>query len=355
MAEHAGKTASVLQPSLSPCLPLLVFHHHNAAAATDEMLTFSVSQQRLHENTDEHGGLLAAVGDAMCWATPQGWVLLVEARHETSSSLSSSPAVRLWNPCTGDELPLPDIGEEHEIPLSCRCFLSHKDPSHPACAVVLFHRAAPEIWYCHAAGGWRHYVYDVGDYPLPEAYRAPTKQIISMIASFQGKLYFINSPRDMGAIDFDFSSSPSTPTFQHFDVRLPVYFLPRMCSAKDWLVEWQDRLFLVSFRFVGFDPNNIGAVQVYEMDFSSPRMCWRTVHDIGDAVFLPEDGNVAASCKASGLGLDANRIYFMKNNMEDDADLCIFDLELSTYEITRVHHHDDLLLCRKPFRIVPPN
>ncbi|CAO2180877.1 unnamed protein product [Urochloa humidicola] len=111
-----------------------------------------------------------------------------------------------------------------------------------------------------------------------------------------------------------------------------------MCSAKDWLVEWQDRLFLVSFRFVGFDPS----------------MRWRSVH-IGDAVFLLEDGNVAASCKASGLGLDANRIYFMKNLMEDDADLCIFDMELSTYEITRVHHHEDLLLCRKPFWIVPPN
>jgi hypothetical protein len=36
----------------------------------------------------------------------------------------------------------------------------------------------------------------------------------------------------------------------------------------------------------------------------------------------------------------------MKNLKEDDADLCVFDLESDTQQITRVHHHDGLLcLC----------
>ena len=101
--------------------------------------------------------------------------------------------------------------------------------------------------------------------------------------------------------------------------------------------------------------NNIGTVEVHRMDFSSTQACWRSVHDIGDVVFLlEEDANTAASCSASILGLKANQIFFMKNIIDDDADLCIFDLETSTQEITQVHHHDDLILCRKPFWIVPP-
>jgi hypothetical protein len=61
------------------------------------------------------------------------------------------------------------------------------------------------------------------------------------------------------------------------------------------------------------------------MDFSSTQACWRSVHDIGD-VFLLEGTNMAASCSASALGLKANQIFFMKNFMDDEADLCIFDL-----------------------------
>lgn len=93
------------------------------------------------------------------------------------------------------------------------------------------------------------------------------------------------------------------------------------------------------------------------MDFSSSaRDRWRRVHDIGDVVFLLlEDANMAASCSASTLGLKANRIFFMKNFMDDDGDVCIFDLETNTQEITRVHNREDLILCRKPFWIVPPS
>jgi hypothetical protein len=45
----------------------------------------------------------------------------------------------------------------------------------------------------------------------------------------------------------------------------------------------------------------------------------------------------------------------MKNFMDDDADLCIFDLETNAQEIIRVHNHEDLILWRKPFWIVPPS
>ncbi|RLM92946.1 hypothetical protein C2845_PM08G26480 [Panicum miliaceum] len=97
MVEHAGK--GVLQPSMSSCLPLLVFQHRSVqnADADDEMLMFSLSQQSLHQNL-EHG--LLAAGNAMFWATPQGWMLLAK-EHD-----ASSPPC-LWNPRTGDRLRSP--------------------------------------------------------------------------------------------------------------------------------------------------------------------------------------------------------------------------------------------------------
>jgi len=145
------------------------------------------------------------------------------------------------------------------------------------------------------------------------------------------------------------------PTFQKFnisDVGLP----NGLCSGRQWLVEWQDQLFVVTIGFVAFNPNNIGGIEVHRMDFSSSTQdCWSRVHDIGDVVFLLEDANIAASaCPASALGLKANQIFFMKNFMDDDGDLCIFDLETNSQEITQVHNRQDLILCRKPFWIVPP-
>jgi len=124
------------------------------------------------------------------------------------------------------------------------------------------------------------------------------------------------------------------------------------------LVESQDQLFAVTMGYIAFNPNNIGAIEagVWLDSSSSTQACWRRVHDIGDAVFLLEEATIAASCSASARGLKANhQIFFMKNIIDDDADLCIFDLETNTQEITQVHHHDDLILCRKPFWIVPPS
>lgn len=110
--------------------------------------------------------------------------------------------------------------------------------------------------------------------------------------------------------------------------------------------------------FVGFDADNIGAIHVYKMDFSTTTeaAAWCRVRDIGDAVFLLEDGGgMGASCQASPLGLKGNQIYFMKNFNKDDGDLCVFDIESEQQEITRVHHHEHLNILRKPFWIVPPS
>ncbi|CAD6270165.1 unnamed protein product [Miscanthus lutarioriparius] len=369
MVEH--KDASKIGSSMmSSYLPLLVFHHHRDGQEDneDEMLMFSISKQSLHRNMERRH--VSAGNSSMCWTTPQGWILLFQDHGTVSSAC-------LWNPSTGDKLPLPDIvgEEEHQIQYHNVCLLSHKDPAHPQCVVVLFNCAAPDFWYCHTAtsdnsssnNNWRYHSYNIGNYPSipkpPKGKKArrrirPVKKIISIMASFRGKIYFTNWPKDMRAIDFSSCTSTANhnrPTFQKFNI--PDVGLPNgLCSGRQWLVESQDQLFVVTIGFIAFNPNNIGAIEVHRMDFSSSTQeCWHRVHDIGDVVFLLEDENMATSCAASALGLKANQIFFMKNFMDDDGDLCIFDLETNSQEITQVHNREDLILCRKPFWIVPPS
>lgn len=366
---------------MSPCFPLLVFHHHPNNGQEDnedgEMLMFSISKQSLHTNM-KRGLLLAAGGggsssSSMCWATPQGWMLLITQCHDDTDDDDDAAvsSACLWNPLTGDKFPLPDITEEeHRFPQACKCLLSHKDPTRPGCVVVLFHPSTPDMWYCQVIVDnnddktstrwrWRHYSYDIGNYNLPEAYRPPTKMVIWEVAAFQGRLYFINSFTDMCAIDF--TSSKDHPVFHYFEAH-KVDFPEGMCFGAAWLLDCDDQLFLVDVSFVGVDPHDIGAIRVHKMDFSSssstpsnnpPR--WHSVRDIGDAVFLLEDTGLATPCQASLHGLKGNQVYFMKNFVEDDADLCVFDLESECQEITRVHHLDGLLLHRRPFWIVPPS
>jgi len=118
MVEHADP--SKFGSSMSSCLPLLVFHHHPDGQEDneDEMLMFSISKQSLHRNMER-----GHVSAGMCWTTPQGWILLARARDQDAAVSSAC----LWNPSTGDKLPLPDIiTEEHEIPYHNKCMLSHK-------------------------------------------------------------------------------------------------------------------------------------------------------------------------------------------------------------------------------------
>ncbi|KAL6839803.1 hypothetical protein ACP4OV_030491 [Aristida adscensionis] len=399
MAEHGDTetdaTKNPATPSTSSLLPLLVFEHRITGghgdggedgdggsgdddAPDDRMLMYSLAHQSLHEDL-EHDLLLAA-GSSMCWATPQGWILIVNfAAPEgdgggDDAPTSSSAAACLWHPSTGDKLPLPGITEDEldGISQGCKCVLTHKNPTHPGCVVVLLAAGTTDMWFCRVplaggeaattgGGGWTHHSYDIGNYDLPEEYRAPTKRPIGDVASLHGKLYFaVDTARDMAAVDFAAAAAAAAasphhgrPEFRYFDVVGQDDYPEGMCSGCQWLVESHDELFLVSVCFVGFDPSDIGAVQVHKMDFSAH--AWHRVRDIGDAVFLLQNMNMAASCPASPLGLQGNRVYFMKNFLEDDADLCVFDLTSETQEIIKVHEHDDQLLCRtKPFWIVPP-
>lgn len=76
--------------------------------------------------------------------------------------------------------------------------------------------------------------------------------------------------------------------------------------------------------------------------------------DIGDRVFMLARGGNAVSCPVGACNLQGNRVYFMKNFLEDDGDLCIYDVAEQVMEILVVHERDLTLARVKPYWIVPP-
>ncbi|KAG2594746.1 hypothetical protein PVAP13_5KG007500 [Panicum virgatum] len=269
-AEHAtddDDSSDELGKSLSPCLPLIVFQHHQSYQHENEhgMLMFSVSQKRLLPHAADMAPDLVAAGSNMFWTSPQGWMLVIKSTMSPSSS-----AAWLWNPRTGDKITLPDVERDDDgggidIPMDSKCLLTRKDATHPECFVVLFDRRQPNMWYCKVVvdddgrrRSWRRYTYDIGDNEVPSKddppSSPPTKDVISSIAAVRGELFFISSHEDMCAIIF--SSASDDPEFQYFDAAM-VDFPEGMSSGITWLVESEDELFLVCVCFVGFGAGNI--------------------------------------------------------------------------------------------------
>lgn len=247
----------------------------------------------------------------MSWPTPQGWMLLVAhaARKDTSSSRSAF----LWNPLTGDKVPLPDIGEEHERspgtagassptttqPTRTAQSCSSTTPP-PKCGTATPPTAPPAVV---PAGSTTP---TTSATTLCRRRTAPQPRRSSPI--LHGRFVPRGTPPDQLAYGHVRHRSLITHPRSHVPaLRRPTprhNFPPGMSTGKDWLVESRGELFLVCIRFVGFDPDDIGAIFVYKMDDSSSSSTraarWRRVRDIGDAVFLLEDANMAVSCPAAG-------------------------------------------------------
>ncbi|KAJ1292146.1 hypothetical protein BS78_02G369600 [Paspalum vaginatum] len=332
------------------------------------MLMYSLSERRIIVYADG-GGMpeMMAAEDNACFSTPQGWVLIIGYGEATTEAW-------LWHPLTGDTVALPPIRGDHDIPINCKCLLTHASAAHPECAVVLLDVADPVMWFCkvNAGGGrmssWGQHRYDIGDYGLPEEFRTastPTKVTIADVAaSRRGKLHFTFASTESAAagqekvciVDLvfrpepDHGDDPPTAVLREFDV--PKLKFPQgMRSGTVWLVESREELFAVCVCYVDFDPDDIGAVLVYRMDFSdddeSP-VAWRRVCDIGDRAFLLADPNMATWCSAGANGLKGNTVCFLRNRKDDDGDLCIYDIQA---------HNQRLEIVRtKPYWInVPPS
>jgi hypothetical protein len=347
-------------------LPLLVFEHQPAQNETPraddddgddavrEMSMFSISGER--EYTEAIPAMLSTE-DKMCSATPQGWIFITQDAPPWEAWL--------WHPLTGETIPLPPIQDDHYIPVNSTCVLTHSSAAHPDCAVIVLDICDPNLWFCWINGGssraWGQHTYDVGEYILPgkDDNSTPTKRIIAagIAAVLGGKLHFIFSESDdsadkMGVVHLNFSNDPPTAELHTLE-GIANIFPEGMCSGVPWLLESQGELFHVCVGFREFDPDKIGDVLIHKMDFDGDRR-WHRVHDIGDRVFmLPHEGN-AVSCSASACNLQGNRVYFMKNFLEDDGNLCIYDLKDQVIKILAVHERDLTLARTKPYWIVPP-
>ncbi|KAF0916513.1 hypothetical protein E2562_007591 [Oryza meyeriana var. granulata] len=217
--------------------------------------------------------------DTVCYSTLQGWLFMCNI---------VSSATCLWQPVTGDTVPLPPIPDDYFIPSDGRCLLTHSSSSHPYCAVVLVdtddpvlprQRRRPEV----GAPLLRH----IGDYSLPEEFRTAstrTKNTIPAIAAVGGKLRFIfceSNEYKMCTIHLDFS--PDRPPIAKFDeldeVDAKVTFPEGMQSGAVWLLESDDKLFQVRV------DRKIGAVAVYRMDLSDELPAWCAVRETSETGF----------------------------------------------------------------------
>ncbi|XP_020187832.1 uncharacterized protein [Aegilops tauschii subsp. strangulata] len=305
--------------------------------------------------------MLSPQNNQICFATPQGWIFILHGAAPWETWL--------WHPVTGETIPLPPIRDDHYIPTNCTCYLTNSFAAYPECAVVLLDVADPDMWFRRINGGssreWAQHTYDVGEYTLPEGdsdddctSTPPTKRVIAGVAAaLGGKLHFIFSESNqykMGVVHLDFGTpAPTAELHTLEDVDAAITLPEGMCSGVTRLLESKGELFQVCVCFRGFDPNDIGAVLVLKMDFDHGRR-WRKVRDIGDRVFMLAHGGNAVSCPASACNLQRNRVYFMKNFLEDDGDLCIYDLMEEVLEILVVHERDLTLARTKPYWIVPP-
>uniref|UniRef100_R7WC63 KIB1-4 beta-propeller domain-containing protein n=1 Tax=Aegilops tauschii TaxID=37682 RepID=R7WC63_AEGTA len=108
--------------------------------------------------------MLSPHDNQICFATPQGWIFIIHG--------ASPWETWLWHPITRETIPLPPIRDDHYVPTSCTCLLTHSSAAHPDCAVVLFDVEDPDMWFCPVNGGsnraWGQHTYDVGEYTLPD-------------------------------------------------------------------------------------------------------------------------------------------------------------------------------------------
>ncbi|PWZ29454.1 hypothetical protein Zm00014a_042637 [Zea mays] len=367
---HSGRASIQPPPQVLASVPLLVYEYEDAAAvdpADDsaptafKMLMYSLPERSIVYTHDNRPPMMME-GNS-CFTTPQGWLVILGQESEAS----------MWHPLTGETITLPPI---HDIPVTCKCLLTHSSVAHPDCAVVLLDVTDPLMWFCRVNGEadrrrWGQHAYDIGDYFFPEEFRTPTtptKNVIHDVAALGGKLYFRFTESDqhkMGVVDLDFPSDPGHPPtaeFYEFDVSAEFGLVPEgFCAACVHLVESMDELLAICYYYMDFDPTNISSARIFKMektygDDDEELVAWRPVDDVGDRAFLLTGTNMATWCYASTNNLRGNTFYFLAHLVSGHRDLCIYDVQKQTMEVVQVHDYEDMEIVRTmPYWInVPP-
>ncbi|CAN6276805.1 unnamed protein product [Urochloa humidicola] len=278
-----------------------------------------------------------------CLETPQGLLLMADA-------VTSSGWCCLWNPQTGEKIPLPAM--DKPLRQSCRCLLSDTISS-PDCLVLVYTFGEPQLMFCKVRGGgaWVTQSYDIGLYEIPGSQVPPKKDCITSMAAVQGKFYFFETPDVLQAFSFVQSPEPHLELATCFDAVTPRF----TCDAPQtvtlsYLLESCQELFLVCLFYRGCDFQRLEEVAAYRMDFSEQEWC--KVTDIGGRAFLLGSANFAASCSATEHGLKKGCVYFANDFLGDSNDFHVFHLKEGTRELVGPNQ-DIPVLARKPFWMVP--
>ncbi|CAL4958444.1 unnamed protein product [Urochloa decumbens] len=333
------------KPSEEPCSPL--------AAASFPLLVYDYGYP-----PDFHQAMLSAAGMSMralqvhelcnytCLETPHGLVLMAD-------TVTSSGWCCLWNPQTGEKIPLPAM--EKMLPERCRCLLSGAVSS-PDCLVLVHTFGEPELMFCRVRGGgaWVTQSYDIGLCQIPGSQTPPKKKYITGMAAVQGKFYFFEAPDVLQVFSFVQSPEPHLELATCFDAITPRFTCddaPRTATVTlSYLLESCQELFLVCLFYLGCDFEHLAEVTAYRMDFSKQEWC--KVTDIGDKAFFLGSANFAASCSATEHGLRKGCVYFANDFLGDSNDFYIFDLKEGTRELVGPNQ-DIPVLTHKPFWMVP--
>ncbi|CAL4978063.1 unnamed protein product [Urochloa decumbens] len=318
--------------SLAASFPLLVYDHGEQPDNSQTLLSVADGSSHTHR--------VSELQNCRCLETPRGLVFIAD-----TSSLQCS----LWNPQTGEKIPLPAL--DKPLPEYCRCLLSDTISS-PDCLVLINDLTQPELLFCHVRGGseWINQSYDVGLYIIPGRPEPPTKRYISEMAAVQGKFYFAEAPDEVGVFSFVQDREPRLE-MTSFPVPTPVYASGAPQDATlSYLLESCQELFLVCLFFPGCNFDRVEEVGAYRMDFSKQEWC--KVIDIGDRAFLLGPHGFAASCKAMEYGLKKGCVYFAFDLLGNINNFHVFDLVEGTRELIRPGQ-DIPPLAREPFWMVP--
>ncbi|CAL4965477.1 unnamed protein product [Urochloa decumbens] len=322
--------------------PLLVYDH--GERPDNSQIVLSVADGSLHTYQ------LPEMRNFRCLETPQGPVLMVDA-----ASLQCS----LWNPLTGEKMPLPAMDEAPSE--YCRCLVADTDSSRPEwnpdSLVLVYDLSRPELLMCRIRGrataAWVRQSYDMGLYEVPG--KPITERAIHYMAAVQGVFYYLEStPNTIGSL-FSFADDPELGLeLVTFNAKLPELDWKdgvTLRATKTYLLEHSKDLFLFCLFYKVVDSTlELEEFGAYMMDLTKKE--WIEVDDIGDAAFLLGPGGFAASCPATEHGLKKGCVYHACDDLGDSNDYEIFDLKEGTREVAGPNQ-DIPVLSRKPFWLVP--
>ena len=152
-------------------LPVLVYDH-GRGSNNRRQTAFAIGDESLHTS------IVPELADNYYHATPHGlgshgWVILVAP--------GPSPRPRLWDPRSGESVPLPIM--ELGLPEDWECCLSDA-PTAPSCVVLVLDMKKPRFLYCRVGDTLLStHDYDIGDVMLSPEYAPPSKLVIQQTGS----------------------------------------------------------------------------------------------------------------------------------------------------------------------------